>query len=86
MIYVDSEYHCHTTNSEGNFREVETEFFDGKCQTFIEGFCYDDSKGYVHIYPWKPISELDAAQRKYEKEKLSDAENALAIMFGGEST
>lgn len=37
-IYIDIEYHCHTTNSDGTFREVKTDFFNGKCQTFIEGY------------------------------------------------
>jgi hypothetical protein len=37
-VYIDSEYRCHTTNPDGNFREVEHPYFDGKCQTFIEGY------------------------------------------------
>lgn len=85
-VYVDSECHCHTTNPDGIYREVdnrETEFFDEKCETFIEGYSYDDSKGYPAIYPWKPLSELAAAQREYERQKLADAENALAILLGG---
>lgn len=85
-IYVDSEKHCHTSNLDGTLREVAHEFFDNKCQTVIEGYCYDDSKGYVQIYPFKPSSELDAVQREYERQKLADAENALAILLGGEST
>lgn len=36
-IYIDSEFRCHTTNPDGTFREVDN-FFDGKCQTFIEGY------------------------------------------------
>lgn len=78
MVYVDSEFKCHTSNEDGTFREVEHEFFDNKCQTFIEGYCYDDSKGYVQIYPWKPYSELDAAQREYERQLLAEYEAALA--------
>ena len=83
-IYIDSDFRCHTSNPEGTFREVETPVFDGKCQTFIEGYCYDDSKGYAHIYPWTDYSELDSAQREFERELLADAENALAILLGGE--
>ena len=83
-IYIDSDFRCHTSNPEGTFREVETPVFDGKCQTFIEGYCYDDSNGYAHIYPWKDYSELDSAQREFERELLADAENALAILLGGE--
>lgn len=93
-IYIDSECRCHTTNPDGTFREVETDFFDGKCDTFIEGYRYVPSgqswereDGTVFngemITPWKDYNELDAAQREYEREKLSDAENALAILLGG---
>ena len=82
-VFIDSENRCHLDNPDGTFREVEDHFFDNKCQTFSEGYCYDDSKGYVQIYPWKPYDELDAAQRKYERELLADAENALAILLGG---
>lgn len=83
-IYVDSLYHCHRTD-DGTMTVVETGFFIGKCDTFVEGYCYDTSKGYVQIYPWKPFSELDAAQREYERERLADAENALAILLGGDA-
>ena len=81
-IYIDSEYRCHATNPDGNLREVEDDFFHNKCATFIEGFCYDDSKGYEEIYPWKNYEELHTAQLQYE---LDDAENALAILLGGGS-
>ena len=83
--YIDNEKRCHTTNPDGTFREVEHPFFDGKCQTFIEGCCYDDSSGKVAIYPWKPSDKLEDAQREYERELLADAENALAILLGGVS-
>ena len=77
-IYVDSEYKLHTTNTDGVLREVETDFFsDDKCTSFIEGYCYDDSKGYVQIYPWKPYSELNAVQREYEKQKLTEYNTVL---------
>lgn len=76
-IYVDSDNNCHTTNPDGTFREVETDFFDGKCKAFVEGHCYDDSRGYVQVYPWKPYNELDAAQREYERALIADMQNAL---------
>ena len=37
MIYIDNDYKCHTSN-DGTMREVQTDFFDGKCQIFIEGY------------------------------------------------
>lgn len=76
-VYVDKEYKCHTTNQDGAFRAIEDDFFNEKCKTFIEGYCYDDSKGYVQIYPWKSYSELDAAQREYERAKLAQYEQEL---------
>ena len=42
-IYIDSEYHCHTTNPDSAFREVVLSknaeaFFADKCTAFIEGY------------------------------------------------
>jgi hypothetical protein len=76
-IYIDSDYRCHVTN-DGTTTAVETDFFDGKCDTFVEGYCYDTRNGYVQIYPVKPFSELDAAQREYERKLLEEYESALA--------
>lgn len=76
-VYIDSDFHCHTSNPDGHFREVEDEFFNDKCQRFVEGYCYNDSKGYVQIYPWKPYKELDAAQRDYEKQLLKEYKTEL---------
>ena len=88
-IYIDSDYCCHTENPDGIFREVETNAFDGKCQTYIEGFRYipigeswvDPNGITIHggyVAPWKPYAELDAAQREYERKLLTDYESALA--------
>lgn len=76
-IYVDSLYRCHREN-DGTMTAVETDFFNGKCDAFVEGYCYDTSKGYTQIYPWKPFDELDAAQREYEKQLLDEYETALS--------
>lgn len=92
-IYIDSEFRCRTTNPDGTFREVETNFFDGKCTTFVEGYrfvpqgeSWTREDGTVFrgemIAPWKDYDELDSAQREYERKKLADAENALAILLG----
>lgn len=80
-ICVDSEYHCHTTNLEGT-REIEDPFFDGKCTTFVEGYCYDDSKSYIQNYQWKPYFELDAAQREYERQSLTEYNEAFSCLIG----
>lgn len=94
-IYIDSDYKCHITN-DGTMTAVETNFFDGKCDAFIEGYrfvpdgeTWTRSDGEVFhgemVSPWKPYAELDAAQREYERQLLADAENALAILLGGET-
>lgn len=64
-IYVDSQMHCHRVD-DGTMTAVNTVFFEGKCDTFVEGYNYDTRKGYSRFYPWKPYAELDAAQRQYE--------------------
>lgn len=95
MIYIDSEFKCHVTNN-GTLTAVETDFFDGKCDIFIEGYrfvpegeSWTRSDGVVFlgemIAPWKDFRELDAAQREYEGDQMADMENALAILLGGET-
>lgn len=96
-IYIDADCKCHVSNPDGIYTEVEApDLFNGKCDAYIEGFrvrpdgttyTRDDGKVFgpegLGVSPWKPIDELDDAQREYEREKLADAENALAILLGG---
>ena len=71
VIYIDSTtFKCYTSqNVEGTLIPCETDFFDNKCQTFIEGYCFiprgksyfweDDIILYGElIAPWKPYEEL----------------------------
>lgn len=85
-IYIDKEFKCHLTN-DGTMTEVQTDFFDGKCEALIEGYrfipageSWTRSDGRVFhgemIAPWKPYSELDAAQREYDR-KLAQAARIL---------
>lgn len=87
-VYIDEECKCHTTNPNGVYREFEVPFFDGKCQTFIEGFRYcPDGESYTRedgevfrgecYTAWKPYSTLEAAQREYERVLIADMQNAL---------
>ena len=88
-IYLDSDFKCHTSNLDNAYTVVETDAFDGKCDTYIEGYRYVPSgktwtraDGTVFagemIAPWKPWDELDAAQREYEREQYQTvvAQNA----------
>lgn len=82
-IYVDSLYHCHRID-DGTMTAVETDFFIGKCDTWVEGYCYDTSKGYTRIYPWQPLTELEAAQTQYEldqEELLTDYQAELQAAY-----
>lgn len=78
-IYIDSEFKCHVSPSSG-YTSVETDAFDGKCDTYIEGYRFvPDGQTWARedgavftgemIAPWKPWDELDAAQREYEREQ-----------------
>ena len=86
-IYIDAEFKCHTVN-DGNMSAVETAFFDGKCDAFIEGYRFvpsgeswkrSDGKDFSGemIAPWQDYSILDAAQRQYEQALIADMQNAL---------
>ena len=90
-VYIDSDFKCHSTN-DGTLTPVDTDFFDGKCDTMIEGYrfvpageSWTRSDGTVFpgemIAPWKPWEELDAYQRAYERQQLEEAnaENAQLL-------
>lgn len=90
-VFIDADFICHTSAGEG-LKVIETDFFDGKCDAYIEGYRYvpegetwtrPDGVSFVGIMisPWKPWEELDALQRKYERELLSQlqSENASLI-------
>ena len=90
-IYIDSDFKCHT-NPDCTFREVETSFFDGKCQGFVEGYRFVPSgeswtreDGTVFrgemISPWKNYDLLEAAQDQYE----ADLAEAAAAYQEGEN-
>lgn len=87
-IYIDSEFKCHVSN-DGTMSAVETDFFDDKCDTFVDGYrfvpdgeSWTRSDGEVFhgemISPWKDYDELEEAQRAYERQLLAEYEAALA--------
>ena len=77
-IYIDSELHCHVTD-DGTMTAVETTFFDGKCDTFVEGYCCDPEKR--AIYPWKPYTELESAQREHEQQLIEEYESLINELY-----
>lgn len=90
-IYIDSDYRCHTSNPDENFREFDVPYFDDKCNEFIEGYRYVPSgetwtrsdgvefEGEM-VAPAVDYEPLGIAQAQYERK---DMENALAILLGG---
>lgn len=72
-FYIDADYRCHASDPDGIYRAVAHPFFDGKCPAFIEGYCYDDSKGTIHIYPWKSLAELEEKQFQYERDLIANS-------------
>ena len=89
-IYIDSDFRCHTAD-DGTMTAVETDAFEGKCDTFIEGYRFVPSgaswtreDGVVFqgemISPWKDFEKLDAAQRQYEQAQLADMRQALEVL------
>ena len=93
-IFIDDDFKCHLFNNTGEYREIQTDFFDNKCDAYIEGYRFvpdgeswerEDGEvfGGEMIAPHTDFNELLIAQIEYEKE---DAENALSILLGGETT
>lgn len=90
IVYIDSNFKCHTVN-DGTMTAVETDFFDGMCDTFVEGYRFVPSgeswtryDGKVFqgemIAPWKDYYILDGAQRAYELGMLADYKAACERM------
>jgi hypothetical protein len=90
-IYIDSDFKCHITD-DGTMTPLETDYFDGKCDTFIEGYRFIPSgeswtrkdgavfRGKMGS-PWKPYDELAAAQEQYEKDLLERADLEAAYNY-----
>jgi hypothetical protein len=90
-IFIDSDFKCHLTNLDGNFREIETSYFDEKCDSYVEGYrfvpegeIWEREDGEVFecemIAPHTDFNELQVEQLEYE---IEDAKNALSILLGG---
>lgn len=88
-IYIDTDFKCHTSDPDGLYTAVETDFFDGKCAAYIEGYRFVPAgetwtrpDGTVFtgemISPWRDWEELDAAQREYEREQYAAMAAELA--------
>ena len=83
LIYLDSDFKCRVTD-DGTMTAVETDFFDGKCAAYIEGYRFvpagavwtrEDGTQFPGemVAPWRDWKELIASQRGYELACLEEA-------------
>lgn len=96
QVYIDDGFRCHTLPGEG-LGPVESEFFDGKCSRYIEGYRFvpageswtrEDGQIFAGemIAPAEDIRILEAAQGAYEEAlaKAADMGAALNAIYSGE--
>ena len=87
-IYLDTEFKCHVTSSEG-YTAVETNDFDGKCDAYIEGYRYvpegstwtrEDGVDFTGkmIAPWRNYNDLRDSQYNYMETELVKANENIA--------
>lgn len=90
IIYIDSEYKCHVQN-DGTMKEVETDFFDGMCDAYIEGYRFipkgetwirSDGIQFTGemITPCEDFVELQAKQLQHEQEMRKELTEALEVL------
>lgn len=94
-IYIDRDYKCHVSPSDG-LTAVETDAFDGKCRQLIEGYRFvpsgktwtrEDGEVFTGemVAPWRPYEILAEFQAIYEEEQAKQADMAAALDILGVS-
>lgn len=89
MIYIDDDYKCYVSAADGR-RAVETDFFNGKCDEWIESFRFvpageiwtrEDGEVFTNMTaPWKDLSEAYVAQAAYLERLLAASQSQAADM------
>ena len=90
IIYIDSDYKCHTSPGEGR-TAVETNAFDGKCRQYIEGYrfvpageTWTREDGQVFhgemVAPWRDYAILFEFQEVAQEEQAKATEEIAAIV------
>lgn len=89
-IYIDADFKCHTSQADG-LTAIETDFFDGKCRQYIEGYrfvpaghSWTREDGQVFdgemVAPWREYELLAEFQAIYEEEQAKATEEIAAIV------
>ena len=90
IAFVDSDYKCHTSPGEG-LTAIETDFFDGKCKQFIEGYRFvpagetwtrEDEHRFTGemVAPWRDYAILSEFQEVAQEEQTKATEEIAAIV------
>lgn len=85
-IYIDSDYKCYVSASDGR-RAIEVNDFNGKCPEWIESYRFvpegetwtrEDGEVFTNMAaPWKDLGEAYAAQTAYVAAQNAQYEAAL---------
>ncbi|MBO5496352.1 MAG: hypothetical protein J5967_03030 [Oscillospiraceae bacterium] len=89
-VFLDSAYRCHLTD-DGTRRMAELPFFDGKCQTFVEGYRFvpagetwrrEDGRTFAGemLAPAEDYAALEKAQRQHELDEQAHLEELGALI------
>lgn len=92
-IYIDFDFKCHTEN-DGTMQQIETAFFDGKCDAFVQGYRFvpsgevwvrEDGAEFPGkmIAPWKSydqLAEIQAAVDEAMAPVVAERDNLLDEM------
>ena len=89
-IYIDNDYKCHTSPGEG-LTAIETDFFDGKCRQYIEGYrfvpageTWTREDGQVFdgemVAPWRDYSILSESQEVAQEEQAKATAEIATIV------
>lgn len=89
-IFIDNDFKCHISN-DGTMREFDVDFFDGKCDEFIDGYRYvphgetwtrDDGQSFAGeiLTPWKELSQLALAQSAADRVQAEADEQISTLL------
>ena len=89
-IYIDNDYKCYTSPANG-LTAIETDFFDGKCRQFIEGYrfvpfeqIWTREDGQVFhgemVAPWRDYAILSEFQEVAQEEQDKATSEIAAIV------
>lgn len=92
-IYIDADCKCHIESGAG-LRAVETDFFDGRCRAYVEGYrlipqgeTWTDADGRVicgrAVFPWRDYALLEEFQRQYDEILAAHGDAQIAAVSSG---